>query len=130
MSAPVVPSIAPTQLLRVRDGFVLHQALYAVAKLGVADLVEDGRHHISELAAELKVNDSALYRTLRLLASSKRPPRVLSATRSCPAFCALASLDRFGLCLFFGEANSITRALERSCTASRPASRPERNWPV
>jgi len=68
MSAPVASSIAPTQLLRVREGFVLHQALHAVAKLGVADLVEDGLHHTSELAAELKVNEGALFRTLRLLA--------------------------------------------------------------
>jgi hypothetical protein len=35
MSAQVVPSSAPTQLLRVREGFVLHQALHAVAKLGM-----------------------------------------------------------------------------------------------
>lgn len=68
MSAPVASSMAPTQLLRVREGFVLHQALHAVAKVGVADLVEDGLHLTSELAAELKLNESALFRTLRLLA--------------------------------------------------------------
>jgi hypothetical protein len=69
MTAQVVSSAAPTQLLRVRDGFILHQALYAVAKLGVADLVEEGLSYTSELAVELKVNESALYRTLRMLAS-------------------------------------------------------------
>jgi hypothetical protein len=68
MSTPVASSVAPTQLLRVREGFVLHQALHAVAKLGIADLVEDGLHQTSELAAELKLNESALFRTLRLLA--------------------------------------------------------------
>lgn len=84
MSAQVASSIAPTQLLRVREGFVLHQALHAVAKLCVADLVEDGVHHTSELAAELKVNESALYRTLRLLAGQaifeETAPRTFSNT--------------------------------------------------
>jgi hypothetical protein len=84
MSTQVTSGIAPTQLLRARDGFVLHQALYAVAKLGVADLIEEGRHNISELAAELKVNESALFRTLRLLTGQgifeETAPRAFSNT--------------------------------------------------
>lgn len=59
----------PTSLLRARDGVVLHQALYAAAKLSVADLLEKGPHTDAELARELKVNEGALYRVLRLLAS-------------------------------------------------------------
>jgi hypothetical protein len=59
----------PEILLRARDGLILHQTLYAVATLGVADHLEDGWRSAAELARELKVNEDALYRTLRLLAS-------------------------------------------------------------
>jgi SAM-dependent methyltransferase len=43
--------------------------LYSAAKLGVADLLKDGPRTASELARNLRVNESALYRILRLLAS-------------------------------------------------------------
>jgi SAM-dependent methyltransferase len=43
--------------------------LYCAAKLGVADLLKDGPQTSSDLARDLKVNESALYRILRLLAS-------------------------------------------------------------
>ena len=59
----------PAILLRARDGLILHQTLYAAAKLGVADLLEEGWRSATELASQLKVNEDALYRTLRLLAS-------------------------------------------------------------
>jgi hypothetical protein len=59
----------PEVLLRARDGLILHQTLYAVAKLGVADSLADGWRSAAELARELKVNEDALYRILRLLAS-------------------------------------------------------------
>jgi hypothetical protein len=51
------------------NGLVIHQALYAASKLGVADLLKDGARTSSDLARQLNVNESALYRTLRLLAS-------------------------------------------------------------
>lgn len=56
-------------LLRARDGLILHQALYAAAKLAVADHLDGGWRSAVDLAQELKVNEGALYRTLRLLAS-------------------------------------------------------------
>ena len=59
----------PTVLLRARDGLILHQTLYVAAKLGVADHLEEGWRSAAELARELKVNEDALYRVLRLLAS-------------------------------------------------------------
>jgi hypothetical protein len=59
----------PAILLRARDGLILHQTLYVAARLGVADLLEEGWRSAAELARELKVNEDALYRTLRLLAS-------------------------------------------------------------
>src|SRR5205814_252575 len=69
MTAQSASSIAPTQLLHAREGFLMHQALHAVAKLGVADSLEAGLHSTAELAGALKVNEEALYRILRLLAS-------------------------------------------------------------
>ena len=60
---------SPMQLLDMTHGLIIHQALYSAAKLGVADLLKDGPQTSSDLARTLKVNESALYRILRLLAS-------------------------------------------------------------
>ncbi|MCU1251816.1 MAG: tcmN [Edaphobacter sp.] len=59
----------PAILLRTRELFILHQTLYVAAKLGVADRLEQGWRSAAELAQEFKVNEDALYRALRLLAS-------------------------------------------------------------
>jgi SAM-dependent methyltransferase len=59
----------PMELLSMGDGLIIQQALYSAAKLGVADLLKDGPRTASELARNLQVNESALYRILRLLAS-------------------------------------------------------------
>jgi hypothetical protein len=63
------PSATPLQLLGMTNGLVIHQALYAAAKLGVADLLKDGAQSSSDLAGKLNVSESALYRILRFLAS-------------------------------------------------------------
>jgi O-methyltransferase domain/Dimerisation domain len=60
---------SPIQLLAMTQGLIIHQALCSAAKLGVADLLKDGPQTSSDLARTLKVNESALYRILRLLAS-------------------------------------------------------------
>jgi hypothetical protein len=57
------------RLFRIASGVILQQALYAAAKLGIADLLSDRPHPVSELATELHVKESALLRILRLLAS-------------------------------------------------------------
>lgn len=59
----------PPILLRARDGLILHQTLYVAARLGVADCLEGGWRSAAELARKLEVNEDALYRILRLLAS-------------------------------------------------------------
>lgn len=59
----------PMRLLSMTHGLIIQQALYCAAKLGVADLLKDGRQTSSDLARDLKVNEPALYRILRLLAS-------------------------------------------------------------
>jgi hypothetical protein len=59
----------PAILLRTRELFILHQTLYVATKLGIADRLEEGWRSAAELAEEFKVNQDALYRALRLLAS-------------------------------------------------------------
>jgi hypothetical protein len=64
-----IPSVpVPAHLSRIIDGLIVHQALYAAAKLGVADLLSDGPQTVAKLADNLEVNESALYRILRALA--------------------------------------------------------------
>lgn len=63
------PSAPPAILLKIRNELILHQTLCAVARLGVADSIENGSRSAAELARELDVNEDALYRILRLLAS-------------------------------------------------------------
>src|SRR5256886_17044497 len=69
MTAQAASSITSAPLLQARNNLILHQALYAAAKLGVADLLNGGVCTTAELAGELKVNVEALYRMLRALAS-------------------------------------------------------------
>ena len=63
------PSAAagPIQLLRLTESLILHQALYAVAVLGIADLLKEGPRPVTELARLSEVNEDALFRTLRYL---------------------------------------------------------------
>lgn len=51
------------------DSLALHQGVFAIAELGVADLLATGPKSTAELAPQLQVNENALYRVLRLLAS-------------------------------------------------------------
>jgi SAM-dependent methyltransferase len=68
MATQTASTATALQLLRMMDGLVVHQALFAAAKLGIADLLTDGERSTTELAAALRVNGDALYRTLRFLA--------------------------------------------------------------
>lgn len=57
------------RLISMSSGVILQQALYAAAMLNLADLLEDRPRTASELATQLNMNESALVRVLRLLAS-------------------------------------------------------------
>ncbi len=59
----------PMDLLRMCDGLLIQQAVYAAVKLGVADLLQDSPRSTSDLTEQLEVNEPALYRILRALAS-------------------------------------------------------------
>ena len=69
MTAPDSSASAHQKLMQARNGLIIHQSICAAAKLAVADLLEQGLCTTTELARELKVNEDALYRTLRALAS-------------------------------------------------------------
>ena len=78
--------VLPPQAFLTQMAFahVVTQALYVAAKLGVADLIADGARPVSELAAETKTNERALYRVLRSLASvgvfKETDPKVFALT--------------------------------------------------
>jgi len=57
------------QLMQAAHGFRISQALYVVAKLGIADLLEDGPKTSVELAKRADAHPRALFRVLRVLAS-------------------------------------------------------------
>ncbi len=69
MTQQATSTANPGQLLRMADGLTIHQALYAAAKLELADLLNGGARTSTELADQLNVNEGALYRIMRLLAS-------------------------------------------------------------
>lgn len=68
MATQTVSQTTPLHLLRMTEGLIVHHTLCAAAKLGIADLLQDGARGITQLAANLRVNEDALYRTLRFLA--------------------------------------------------------------
>jgi hypothetical protein len=62
---------SPTALLHMTAGCWLSQALYVVAKFGIADLLRDGPKSCETLAEATQTNPAALYRVMRALASVK-----------------------------------------------------------
>lgn len=60
-------SAIPVQMLRMTDGLIVNQALFAAASLRIADLLRNGPKNIGEIATTVRVNEQALYRVLRFL---------------------------------------------------------------
>jgi hypothetical protein len=58
------------ELFRMTAGLLIHQSLYAAAKLGIADFLKDGERSVSEIANALNANEDALYRVLRFLSAN------------------------------------------------------------
>ncbi len=57
------------QLDQMITGYWISQAIYAAAKFGIADHLQDGPKSVAELATATSTNPDALYRLLRALAS-------------------------------------------------------------
>ena len=72
------------QLDQMITGYWTSQAIYAAAKFGIADLLNDGPRSIDDLAQASSTNADALYRLLRALASigifSESNPKEFSLT--------------------------------------------------
>ncbi|OUL26428.1 methyltransferase [Nostoc sp. 106C] len=60
---------APIAMLQMLSGFWISKAIYAVAKLGIADYLLDSPKTAEELAAITETHPPSLYRLLRALAS-------------------------------------------------------------
>jgi hypothetical protein len=57
------------EMNRLLSGYWLSKAVYAAAKLGIADLLSAGGRSVDDLARETKTHGPSLYRVLRALAS-------------------------------------------------------------
>ncbi len=65
-SQPLPPA---TTLLQMMSGFWVSAAIYAVAKLGIADHLIDQPRNVDDLSLRVSADPGALYRLLRALAS-------------------------------------------------------------
>jgi hypothetical protein len=70
MSTTAASAANPRRALaQILVGNQVQQAVYVAAKLGIADLLQDGPKAISELAAAARADAKSLYRLLRVLAA-------------------------------------------------------------
>lgn len=60
----------PVAMLQMIQGFWISRALYAIAEIGVPDLLKDGPKSVEELAQATGTHAPSLYRVLRALDSS------------------------------------------------------------
>jgi O-methyltransferase len=60
-------ALSENKLVQMTQGVILHHALCAAAKLGIADLLRDEERTTADLARVLSVHEDALYRLLRFL---------------------------------------------------------------
>ncbi len=70
--------------MKMATGFVLSRALHTVAQLKLADLFVQGEQSVAQVAQECGLNDDAIYRFLRFLAShevfTEVSPKVFALT--------------------------------------------------
>lgn len=75
----------PVFILQMAMGAIMTQALGVAAKLGIADLLADGKKPVDELASASEAHAPSLYRILRSLASTgvfvETAPRVFANTQ-------------------------------------------------
>jgi hypothetical protein len=83
--AAVQEGASPDQLIiQMATGYMVSAALYAVARLDIAEQLASGPRPVSDLAAATHTNEDVLYRTLRALASvgifTESAPRTFALT--------------------------------------------------
>ncbi|MGB7924371.1 MAG: methyltransferase dimerization domain-containing protein, partial [Pyrinomonadaceae bacterium] len=76
---------ASVEMMRMIFGFMVSQAIHAVSKLGIADLLKDGPKGCDELARATATHAPSLYRVLRALAGAgvftETEPGIFGLTR-------------------------------------------------
>ncbi|MDI5966984.1 methyltransferase [Streptomyces sp. SL13] len=94
-------------LFAVLTGGWIAQAVYAVTRLGVPDLLAEGPRTVEELAASAGADTRTLYRTLRVLAAQgllhEPQPRTFELTSVTRLLCADTSRSAQPTALMFGE---------------------------
>jgi hypothetical protein len=103
--APAQPSDPGQQLLQLTFSYVLSISINVVAKLKIADLLKDGPRPTRELAAATGVQEDALFRVLRALASFgifvETAPRTFALTPAAEPLCTGSSL--YDLIVFISD---------------------------
>lgn len=83
-SQPFAPPRPDELLMQLATGYMASAALHVCAAHGIADLLAKGPKPVAELARAAELNEDALYRVLRALASAgvfeERAPRVFANT--------------------------------------------------
>jgi len=72
LEIPTVSNEIPPhiRIIKMLNSYWISQSIYAVAKLGISDLLKDGSQSCEELAKSTNMNPGALYRLMRALAST------------------------------------------------------------
>ena len=102
VSAP--PEVALTQILL---GSLAAQTVYVAAKLGIADLLEDGPKPVEDLAARTNTHAPSLYRVLRAAASlgvfTEQENRTFALSPTAQPLLSNASNSLRDIAIFMGE---------------------------
>lgn len=70
IATPSQPPPTPVEImLQMMSGFWVSRGLWVAAKLGIADLLQDGEKSVEELAAATETHPNSLFRVLRMLAT-------------------------------------------------------------
>ncbi len=100
---------APQVLMQMLTGFWVSQAIYSVAKLGVADQLKAGPQSIAVLANRLNANEENLFRVMRALASlgifQETEPRVFTLTSVATLLMSDSPNSMRPIALMLGEQN-------------------------
>jgi hypothetical protein len=126
--SPDAQTASPEQFItQVAFGALMTQALYVVAKLGIADLLAEGPQTVSQLAARTETHERSLYRILRSLSSvgifQEVEPKVFALTPYAEPLRSDAPGSMRNGAIFMGEAWhwSVWGNLLHSARTGKPA---------
>jgi O-methyltransferase/methyltransferase family protein len=95
------------QMAQMLSGYWVSQSLYVAARLGIADLLDDGPQSVADLARATSTHERSLYRLLRALASigvfAEQAGRRFALTPLAETLCSDSSDSQRALALMVGE---------------------------